>query len=236
MANTKVAPGGTNRLLAALPRRDYRKLAEDLERVALNHGEALFEAGQRIRSVYFPDGGLVSILVPLEADKVTEVAVVGREGMVGLPVFLGADAHPHRAIVQAPGSALRLPAEALRAAVRSSPALAKQLLRYADAFLVQVSQSAVCNCLHSVPKRYCRWLLMAHDRLGTDRLPLTQKILALMLTVRLASVSEATGTLERAGLIRYRRGELHILDRSGLETAACGCYRLIQDYYAHLPG
>jgi CRP-like cAMP-binding protein len=202
--------------------------------VALNHGAVLFEAGEPIRSVYFPDGGLVSVLVPLEGEKVAEVAAVGREGMVGLPVFLGADAHPHRAIVQAPGSALRLPAEALRAAVRRSPALGERLLRYVDAFLAQVSQSAVCNCSHPVPKRYCRWLLMAQDRLGFDRLPFTQKSLALMLTVRLASVSEATTALEHAGLIRYRRRDLHILDRPGLEAAACDCYRVIQDYFARL--
>jgi CRP-like cAMP-binding protein len=195
----------------------------------------LFEAGEPIRSVYFPNGALVSVLVPLEGDKVAEVAVVGREEMVGLPVLPEAVAHPHRAIVQAPGSGLGLPAEVLRAAVRRSPGLGERLLRYTDAFLVRVSQSAVCNGLHTVPKRYCRWLLMAHDRLGLDRLPFTQKFLALMLTVRLASISEATAALERAGLIRYRRGELHILDRPGLEAASCGCYRLIQDYIAHLP-
>ncbi len=229
-------PGPANQLLAALPRRDYRQLAVGLEPVALNHGEVLFEAGEPIRSVYFLDGGLASILVPLERDKVAEVAVIGREGVVGLPVFLGAEAYPHRAIVQAPGSALRLSAEAFRAAVLRSPALSERLLRYADAFLIQVSQSAVCNCLHPVPKRYCHWLLTARDRLGSDRLPFTQKFLALMLTVRLASVSEATSALARAGLIRYRRGELHILDRPGLEAAACGCYRLIQDYFALLPG
>jgi CRP-like cAMP-binding protein len=235
MSDANVASGGANRLLAALPQRDYRQLAAGLESVPLDHGAVLFEAGEPIRSVYFPDGGLVSILVPLEGEKVAEVAVVGQEGMVGLPVFLGASAHPHRAVVQIGGSAWRLPATALRAAVRRSPALSNRLLRYVDAFLVQVSQSAVCNCLHSLPKRYCRWLLMAHDRLGLDRLPFTQKFLALMLTVRLASVSEATGALERAGLIRYRRGELHILDRPGLEAACCGCYRLIQNYFEHLP-
>jgi CRP-like cAMP-binding protein len=236
MANTTAPPEGGNRLLAALPPRIYRRLADDLEPASLNHGEVLFEAGQPIRSVYFPDGGLVSILVPLEGERVAEVAVVGREGMVGLPVFLGADAHPHRAVVHATGSALRLPAEAFRAAARRSSPLSELLLRYADAFLVQVSQSAVCNCLHPVPKRYSRWLLMAQDRLGSDRLPLTLKFLALMLTVRLASVSEATSALQRAGLIRYRRGELHIIDRPGLEAASCGCYRLIQDYFARLPG
>jgi CRP-like cAMP-binding protein len=195
----------------------------------------LFEAREPIQSVYFPDNGLVSILVPLDGGKVAEVAVIGREGMAGLPLFLGADAYPHRAVVQVPGSALRLPAEAFRAAARRGSALSELLLRYTDAFLVQISQSAVCNCLHSVPKRYSRWLLMAHDRLGSDRLPLTLKFLALMLTVRLASVSEATSALERAGLVRYRRGELHILDRPGLEAASCGCYRLIQNYFAQLP-
>jgi CRP-like cAMP-binding protein len=235
MPNTTVSSDGGNRLLAALPSRVRRRLADDLKAAALNHGEVLFEAGEPIRSVYFPDGGLVSILVPLEGEKVAEVAIVGREGMVGLPVFLGADTYPYRAIVQAPGSALRLPAEAFRAAARRSSVLSELLLQYTDAFLVQVSQSAVCNCLHSVPKRYTRWLLMAHDRLGSDRLPLTLKFLALMLTVRLASVSEATSALERAGLIRYRRGELHILDRQGLEATSCSCYRLIRDYFAHLP-
>jgi CRP-like cAMP-binding protein len=236
MTDANVPSGVGNQLLGALPQRDYRRLAAGLESVALNHREVLFEAGEPIRSIYFPESGLVSILVPLEGDKVAEVAVVGREGMVGLPVFLGADSHPHRAIVQAAGSALRLPAKSLQTAVRRSPLLGERLLRYADAFLVQVSQSAVCNCLHPLPKRYCRWLLMAHDRLGFDRLPFTQKLLALMLTVRLASVSEATSALERAGLIRYRRGELHILDRPGLEAAACGCYRLVQDYLERLPG
>ncbi|HLJ96034.1 MAG TPA: Crp/Fnr family transcriptional regulator [Gemmataceae bacterium] len=235
MPNTTVPSDGGNRLLAALPPRVRRWLADDLKAAVLNHGEVLFEAGEPIQSVYFPDGGLVSILVPVESEKVAEVAVVGREGMVGLPVFLGADIHPHRAIVQAPGPALRVSAKAFRAAARRSSVLSELLLQYTDAFLVQVSQSAVCNCLHSVPKRYTRWLLMAHDRLGSDRLPLTLKFLAFMLTVRLASVSEATSALERAGLIRYRRGELHILDRPGLEAASCSCYRLIRDYFEHLP-
>lgn len=235
MANTHVRSEGGNRLLAALPRRDYRRLAAGLEPVALDHGQVLFEAGEPIRLVYFPQSGLASIVVPLERGKLAEVALVGREGVVGLPVFLRANAYPHRAVVQAPGSALRLPAKILRTAVRRSPALGDRLLRYADAFLIQVTQSAVCNCLHPVQKRYCRWLLMAHDRLGSDRLPFTQRFLALMLTVRLASVSEATDALERAGRIRYRRGELHVVDRPGLEAAACGCYRLIQDYFAQLP-
>lgn len=226
---------GGNRLLAALPARVYRQLAAEFEPVVFNPGDLLFEQGQPIRSVYFPDGGLVSILLPVEGDKVTEVAVVGREGIVGLPVFLGADAYPHRAVAQARGSALRLPAGAFRANVRRNAPLSELLMRYTDAFLVQVSQSAVCNCLHPVPKRYTRWLLMAHDRLGSDRLPLTLKLLSLMLTVRLASISQATSALERAGLIRYRRGELHILDRPGLEAAACDCYRLIQDYFARMP-
>lgn len=227
MADESESSGTANRLLAAMPRADYRRLAARLESVALTHEQVLFEAEEPLRFVYFLDGGLVSILAPLEGDKVAEVALVGKEGMVGMPVLLGADTHPHRAVVQASGSALRMPAKALRAVVRSSRSLGERLLRYADAFLVQVSHSAVCNCLHPLPKRYCRWLLMAHDRLGSDRLPFTQKLLARLLTVRLASLSETTGVLQRAGLIRYRRGEVLILDRPGLEAAACGCYRRI---------
>jgi len=235
MADAIVPYGGANRFLASLPRRDYRRLAADLEPASLYPGDVLFEAGEPIASVYFPEGGLVSILFPLEGEKVAEVAIVGREGVVGLPVFLGAGRYPHRALVQVSGPALRLPAEAFRAATRRSPVLTERLLRYTDAFLIQVSRSAVCNCLHPVPKRYCRWLLMAHDRVGSDRLPFTLKFLALMLTVRQASVSEANGALERARLIRYHRGELRILDRAGLEAACCDCYRLIQDYFATLP-
>jgi CRP-like cAMP-binding protein len=236
MAKAIVSPKRGNRLLAALPPRVYRQLAAEFEPVVLNQGEVLFEAGNPVRSVYFPDSGLVSLLTPLERNKVAEVAVVGSEGLVGLPVFMGAHAYPHRAIVQAAGSAFRISAEEFRAAVGRSSALSELLLRYTGAFLVQVSQSAVCNCFHPVAKRCTRWLLMAHDRVGSDRLPFTLKILALMLTVRLASVSEATSALQRAGLIPYRRGELHILDKPGLEAAACGCYRTIQDYFARLPG
>jgi CRP-like cAMP-binding protein len=233
MADAKAAYEGENRLLAALPRRDYRRLAAALEPVALNQGEALVEAGEPIRSVYFLEGGLVEVLLPLEGKKVAEVAIIGREGMVGLPVLLGADSYPHRAVVRVPGSALRLSAEAFRDAVRRRPALSEGLLRYAAAFFVQASQSAVCNCLHRVQQRYCRWLL-AHDRVGSP-LPLTLRYLALMLTVRLASVSEATRALVRARLIRYRRGQLDILDRPGLEAAACTCYRRIQDYFGQQP-
>src|SRR5579871_4670508 len=140
MPNTTVPSDGGNRLLAALPPRVRRWLADDLKAAVLNHGEILFEAGEPIRSVYFPDGGLVSVLVPVEGGKAAEVAVVGREGVVGLPVFLGAHAYPHQAVVQAPGSAWRLPAAALRGAARRSAALGDQLLRYTDAFLIQVSQ------------------------------------------------------------------------------------------------
>lgn len=226
----------SNHLLATLPPRAYRRLAADLEPATLNHGDILCEADQAIRSIYFPNSGLISMVVPLEGGhRVAEVALVGREGMVGVPVLLGAKTHPHRIVVQAPGTALRLPAAALGPAVHRSPVLLERLLHYADAFMVQISLSAVCNCLHPVPKRYCRWLLMAHDRLGSDRLPFTLKLLSLMLTVRLASISEATSVLERAGLIRYRRGELEILDRPGLEAAACGCYRQIQSYFARAP-
>ncbi len=234
-ASTFPAGRPDNWVLSALPDRQYRQLLPGLEPVALRRDEILFEVGEPIPHVYFPCGGLVSILAPLERDKVTEVAVVGKEGVVGLPVCLGGSVSTLRAFVQVPGPALRGRAADFRGRILRSPALTERLLRYAEAFLVQVSQSAVCNCLHPVPQRYCRWLLMAQDRVGSDLLPFTQKFLALMLTVRLATVSEATAGLQRAGLIHYRRGELRILDRPGLEAACCPCYRVITDHFGRLP-
>lgn len=231
---TQTSPPGTaNRILDALPPRLYRKLSPALEAIDLTCGQVLHEAGEVIRHVYFPCGGLVALLTPLSGTRAAEVAVVGREGFVGLSVLLGADISPHRAVVQSPGRALRIEAARLRTAADRSRGLSAHLLRYADAFLVQVSQSAVCNGFHTVQKRYCRWLLLAHDRVEADDLPFTHKSLALMLAVRLASVSEVAGALQRAGLIDYRRGEVRIrvTDRQGLEGSCCDCYRVIKNRF-----
>jgi CRP-like cAMP-binding protein len=234
MVDRAVAEGETNWLLGALPPRESRRLLRQLEPIQLSLGQVLHEPGQPIPYVYFPCGGLISLLTPLANDKSVEVGVVGREGMVGLSVFLGGDHAPFRVVVQGEGQALRLPAEALQEAVRSSRPLVDLLLRYVDAFLVQLAQSAACRSLHSVAKRYCYWLLMAHDRLDSDHLPFTQKFMALMLAVRLASVSEAAAALRRAGLIHYSRGGIRILDRPGLEAACCSCYQVIKDRFDRL--
>ena len=220
-----------NWALATLPHRDYEQLFPDLEPVSLNFGEVLHDLGQRIRFVYFPCGGLISLLATEDGGRQAEVAVVGNEGVVGLPLLLGNEVSPHRALVQGAGQALRISADLFRSKARPNDSLTALLLRYADAFLVQVSQSAVCGHLHPVPKRLCRWLLMAQDRLGSDRLPFTQQFMADILAVRLASVSEAARSLQREGLIRYNRGDLRILDRLGLERACCGCYRVIKERF-----
>jgi CRP-like cAMP-binding protein len=220
-----------NWALASLPRRDYERLSPGLEPVSLHFGEVLHDAGRPILHVYFPRGGLVSLLATEDGGRQAEVAMVGNEGMVGLPLLLGNEVAPHRALVQGAGPAWRMRADLFRSRARPHAALTRLLLRYADAFLVQVSQSAVCDHLHPVPKRLCRWLLLAQDRLGSDRLPFTQQFMADILAVRLASVSEAARPLQQAGIIHYNRGDLRILDRPGLERACCGCYRVIKERF-----
>jgi len=220
-----------NWTLTSLPRENYEQLLPSLEMVPLNLGEVLHEAGQRIPYVYFPCGGLVSLLATEDGGRQAEVAVVGKEGVVGLPILLGNDVAPHQAVVQGTGQALRIKSDLFRAKARSDEPLTILLLRYVDAFIVQISQSAMCDHLHSVQKRLCRWLLMAQDRMDSDRLPFTQKFMADIMAVRLASVSEAARPLQQAGLIHYNRGDLRILDRPGLERACCGCYRIIKDRF-----
>jgi len=197
----------------------------------LTFGEVLHDVGQPIPYAYFPCAGLVSLLATEEGGRQTELAVVGKEGMVGLPLFLGNPIAPSRALVQGGGRALRMRADLFRDRARSSASLTALLLRYTDAFLVEASRSAVCDHLHPVQKRLCRWLLMAQDRLGSDRLPYTQQFMADILAVRLASVSEAARPLQEAGVIRYNRGDLRILDREALERACCGCYRVIKERF-----
>jgi CRP-like cAMP-binding protein len=163
-----------------------------------------------------------------------EVGTVGNEGMLGLPVFLGADSSPGAAFCQVPGRALRMPAEALRAAASVEGPLRDLLQRYAQALMDQIAQSAACNRAHSTEERLCRWLLMTHDRVGADRFPLTQEFLGQMLGVRRAGVSATASILQRAGFIRYSRGTITITDRAGLESASCGCYRVVRDEFDRL--
>lgn len=225
------APEETNQLLDQLAARVPKRWLAGFERVFLRFGEVLNEAHSPISHVYFPCSGLISLFAAVEKGKEAEMAMIGREGMVGLSVFLGSTAALFRAVAQAPGQALRMRAEDFRARAGRCKPLAELLLRYADALLAQVSLAGACNSLHPVSQRLCRWLLMAHDRIPSDRLPFNQQFLARMLAVRLATVSEAASALKRAGLIHYK-GDVSILNRQGLEEVCCGCYRLIRDRFA----
>jgi CRP-like cAMP-binding protein len=235
MPKSPAPPGpAANRLLAALPRQEYRSLRPDLEPVTLEAEQVLFEPGQPIRHVYFPERGLVSVLALMEDGAGIEAGLVGREGMAGVPLFLGRDTAPFRVVVQVPGSAQRLEAGPFRAALRRGRGLDERLRSYVDAFLTHLAQTAACNSRHSVEKRCCRWLLLYHDRVGEDEFPLTQKYLAAMLSVRRTGVAEVAGALQRAGLIRYRRGWVTVVDRPGLESACCPCFQVIKERFDRL--
>jgi CRP-like cAMP-binding protein len=229
MAKTALSPAPVaNRLLAALPRREFTRLLRRLALVPLGQGEVLYEAGEPIPFVYFPESGLVSIVAPMGDGAIAETGMVGKEGMVGIPLFLGKQRAPFRAVVQIPAEARRMAAAAFKAEVKRGTPLTNLLTRYLASFLAHVGQSAACNSHHSVEKRCCRWLLLARDRLGRDEFPLTHEFLAAMLGVRRTGVTEVAGALQRRGLIRYGRGRLAILDPQGLEAASCPCYRVIK--------
>jgi CRP-like cAMP-binding protein len=226
------APGRlppANHLLAALPPREYARLQPHFKLVSLSFGDVLYEPDRPIDQLYFPTGCVLSLISPADngGDGV-EIGLVGREGMAGLAVVLGADTAPFRCVVQVPGDCLRMRGEELRRRFGRDGTLHDLLLRYTNAFLAQVAQSAACNSLHSIERRLCRWLLAVHDRTEADRFRLTHEFLAAMLGVRRASVTEAARALRGKGLIRYGAGLLTVLDRPGLEAAACGCHRAIQ--------
>ena len=225
-----------NRLLAALPPDGFAALAPALRPVELEFKRTLHRPDRPIEAVYFPEGGMVSLLTPLEEGQTTEVGIVGREGLVGLPVVLGAESASTEAMVQMPGDALRVPAPELREVFEASAALRGVLLRYAQASHTQIAQTAACNGQHAVDERLARWMLMAHDRAGADEFPMTQEFMAMMLGVRRAGVSVAAGTLQKAGVIRYGYGRITVLDRAGLEAAACECYGAVRRQYERLLG
>lgn len=215
-----------NHLLSALPNKEYERLRPHLELISLSLGEVLYEAGTAIRYVYFPNDSMISLLSLQSEGEAIEVGVVGREGMVGLPVFLGTNFSPNLVIVQVADGAMRMKAAALKRELGRGGALTRLLLRYTQARLIQISQTAACNSLHKVRERFCRWLLLVHDCVGADDFPLTHELISGMLGVRRASITAAAHSLQEAGLIRYCHGHMTILDRQGLERTACDCYRL----------
>ena len=228
------SPG--NKLLARLPPDYYRSLLPRLQPVPLKFRQVLYEPRSPIDHAYFPTRGVVSAIILMEDGGAIEVATVGNEGMVGLPVFLGAVTSFNQVIVQVAGEALRIKGKALEGEASQAGPLRRLLLSYQSAFLAQVLQGLACNGLHTIQQRCCRWLLMTQDRVGADVFPLTHEFLAIMLGVRRASVSEVLEPLQDEGLIRSQRGKITVLDREGLEAACCECYRTINDEFGRLLG
>ncbi len=217
-----------NRLLAKLPKTEYERLRPGLKCVSLGFGEVLYEPGDIIKHVYFPNDSIVSLLSGLSERSSLEVGMVGNEGMAGLPIFMGVNVSPTRAIVQGSGSAMRMTSAAMRREANRSGALHRLLHRYAHSLLTQVSQSSPCYRFHSVDARLARWLLMTSDRLGLEEFQMTQEFMSNMLGVRREGVNKAAGALQTDKLIRYRRGAITILDRLGLEANSCVCYAIIK--------
>ncbi len=221
--------GAANRLLRGLTPAEYSKFAVDCETVSLAFKETLYEQGKRVNRVYFPTSGVVSIITVLDDDsEPVETGTIGREGFVGLPVFLEALHAPARALCQVPGSALCMPVDRFAAGVKQVDALRVQLLRYTNVFMTMIAQTAACNRAHDTKARMARWLLMTHDRVDGVEFPLTQEFLGQMLGVRRPAVSLAGVALQRDGVIKYRRGKITVVDRGGLERAACLCYKRIR--------
>jgi CRP-like cAMP-binding protein len=225
-----------NQLLSALPTEEYKCLLPNLEFVPLNFKQIIYTPDEPIKYVYFPNSGIISLVNITEDGRTVEAGMVGNEGMAGIPVFLGTDRMPSQAISQVVGDAVRMKADVFKREVTPGTSLYNLLLRYTQALLSQISQSVACNCLHPVEGRCSRWLLMCHDRVKSDQFILTQELISQMLGVRRASVSEVAATLQKAGLIRYSRGKITILDREGLESSACECYRVVKEEFERLLG
>ena len=224
-----------NRILNALPPEEYERLLPALSAVSLEMKRRLFEPGTAIDTIYFPVGAVVSLLTTMDDGSAVEVATIGNEGIVGVPVFLGAQAMGARDLyqVQVPGQAVAMDTEVFLKSTGRDP-LRGLVQRYAQALFSQVTQQVACNGLHSIEERCSRWMLLTHDRVGGDEFPLTQEFLAQMLGVRRASVTVAAGILQKAGFIRYFRGRVAIVDRDGLENASCECYRIIRTEFDRL--
>lgn len=224
----------SNGLLAVLPDEDRLRLTSMLERVQLSAGQAIQDAGEALTHAYFPMSAIVSVLFVTESGGSAEIAVVGREGMIGIPIFMGGGSTPARAVVQSAGTAFRISAGALRTEFARSQPLRQVLLRYTQALIAQMAQIAVCNRHHTVDQQLCRWLLMRLDRGSGNNVTATQEFISHMLGVRRESVTDAASALQRANVIRYQRGRITVLDRPGLERGSCECYEVVRAEYERL--
>jgi CRP-like cAMP-binding protein len=223
-----------NHLLDALPARDYERLVGHLEPIPMSLGDVLYESGDKLRYVYFPTTSIISLLYVMEDGASAEIAIVGNEGILGISLFMGGETTPSRAVVQSAGHAFRLKAELLKDEFERSGPTMHLLLRYTQALITQMAQTAACNRHHSVDQQLCRWLLLSLDRLASNELFMTQELIANMLGVRREGVTEAAGNLQDAGLIRYHRGSITVLDRPGLEARSCECYQVVKTEFDRL--
>jgi CRP-like cAMP-binding protein len=231
-------PNGTgeNRLLAALPKEEYERLVPQLQQVSFQLGEVVYEFGGHLDYVYFPTNSIVSLLYTMENGSSAEMGLTGNDGVVGIALFMGGGTMPNRAVVQSAGGALRMKVKTLQAEFALGGKFQQLLLRYTQALITQISQTAVCNRLHSVEQQLCRWLLLSHDRVKVDELIMTQELIADMLGVRREGVTVAAGRLQDNGAISYVRGHIKILDRQKLEETVCECYRVVKDEFDRLLG
>jgi CRP-like cAMP-binding protein len=217
-----------NHLLAALPAADFRRIQPHLKLVPMPLGDVLYESGIMLRHVYFPTDSIVSLLYVMADGASAEIAVVGNEGVIGVSLFMGGETTPSRAVVQSAGNAYRLSGAVLKEEFTRAGAMQHLLLRYTQALITQMAQTAVCNRHHSLDQQLCRWLLLSLDRLSTNHLVMTQELIANMLGVRREGVTEAAGRLQAVGLISYSRGHISVLDRAGLEARTCECYAVVK--------
>jgi CRP-like cAMP-binding protein len=223
-----------NHLLDVLPADERGRLLPHLELVPMPLGEVLYESGNELRHVYFPTTAIISLLYVMLDGASAEIGVVGNEGIIGVALFMGGETMPNRAVVQSAGHAYRLKGQLLKQEFSRSGELQHLLLRYTQALLTQMAQTAVCNRHHSLDQQLCRWLLLSLDRLPASELVMTQELIANMLGVRREGVTEAAGKLQKAGLIRYQRGRISVLDRAGLEARSCECYAVVKKEYDRL--
>jgi CRP-like cAMP-binding protein len=226
----------TNRLLSLLSDHDYERLRPHLSPAVLEYRKSLYEAARPIEHIYFPVNGVASLVITTAEGASAEVGTIGSEGMVGLPICFGEREAPSAVYVQVPGTALRMDADIFRGELERSPTLTMTMLRYAHAFFNQVAQSAACVHLHRVEQRCCRWLLMTRDRMPSGDFLLTQEFLGMMLGVRRTTITDVMGNLQKAGLIRYRRGHVSILDPEALRRRACECYDISRLEFDRLLG
>ncbi|MCU1265948.1 MAG: cyclic nucleotide-binding domain protein [Acidobacteria bacterium] len=233
MDQSALEPVG-NRLLAMLPRNEQEHLLPHLEPISFKLGQVVYESGGQQDHIYFPTTAIISLLYMMENGSSAEMGVAGNEGLVGIALFMGGDTVPNRAVVQSAGEALRMNTRVLQDEFARGGTFQRLLLRYTQALMTQMSQTAVCNRLHTVEQQLCRWLLLSRDRLDSDVLIMTQELIANMLGVRREGVTGAAQRLQENGLISYVRGRIQILDRKGLEATVCECYRVVKDEYDRL--